>query len=83
MEKVLEFVSRLSSDKGFALFTHKNEIWLSGYKDGKKVDIFIRFLKDGKIKFIYEIPEERKVALFLDEDNLVTRLKILTDYEVV
>ncbi|MCX7759826.1 MAG: hypothetical protein N2Z81_01455 [Hydrogenothermaceae bacterium] len=83
MEKVLEFVNKLSSDKDFILFTHRNEIWLSGYKDGKKVDIFIRFLKDGKIKFIYELPEERKVALFLNEDNLVSRLKTLTNYEVV
>lgn len=83
MEDVLEFLRKLSEYKQLAFFHHRNEVWLSGYKDGLKVDIFIKFLRDGKIKFVYEIPHERKVALFLNKDNLIHRLKSIMSYEVV
>lgn len=83
MEDVLEFIRKLSEDRQLAFFQHRNEVWLSGYKDGLKVDIFIKFFRDGKVKFVYEIPQERKVALFLNKDNLIQRLKSIMSYEVV
>lgn len=83
MEEVLEFLRKLSEDRQLAFFQHRNEVWLSGYKDGLKVDIFIKFFRDGKVKFVYEIPQERKVALFLNKDNLIQRLKSIMSYEVV
>lgn len=83
MEEALEFIRKLSQDKQLAFFQHRNEVWLSGYKDGLKVDIFIKFFKDGKVKFVYEIPQERKVALFLNKDSLIRRLKSIMSYEVV
>jgi hypothetical protein len=45
--------------------------------------LFIKKLYDGTLKLIYEIPEERKVALFLDEDKLINRLKTIFEKEVV
>lgn len=82
MENTLEFIKRLSTDMGFTLFVYKNEIWISGYRNNLKLDIFIKFLKDGKIKLIHEIPQERKIALFLEEHNLIDRLKNILNYEV-
>lgn len=83
MEEVLEFLKKLSEDRQLAFFHHRNEIWLSGYRDGLKLDIFIKFFKDGKVKFVYELPQERNVALFLNKDNLIHRLKSMMSYEVV
>lgn len=77
MGDILEIVKEISQDRQFSMFTYKNEIWLSGYKDNVKIDIFIKFFKDGKVKLIYETPFERKVALFLNSD---TAAKSLLNY---
>ncbi|MCX7738835.1 MAG: hypothetical protein N2Z80_05430 [Hydrogenothermaceae bacterium] len=83
MEELTDFIKKMSVDRDLTVFIHKNEIWLSGYKDGLKLDIFIKLFRDGKIKLVYELPQERKVALFLSKDNLISRLKELLNYEVV
>lgn len=83
MDEILDFVKKLSEERQLVFFHHRNEIWLSGYKDNIKIDIFIKLFKDGKVKLIYELPFERKVALFLNRDNLIQRLKLILNYEVV
>lgn len=83
MDELTDFIRKVCKDRDLTLFIHRNEIWLSGYKDGLKLDIFIKVFRDGKIKFIYELPQERKVALFLNKDNLIQRIKLLLNYEVV
>lgn len=83
MEELTDFIKKMSVDMDLTVFIHKNEIWLSGYKNGLKLDIFIKVFRDGKVKLVYELPQERKVALFLSKDNLISRLKKLLNYEVV
>jgi hypothetical protein len=85
MEKILEVCEALVQSEEYPIFYHdkSREIWITGYKDGKKFDLFIKKLYDGTFKLIYEIPEERKVALFLDEDKLINRLKTIFEKEVV
>lgn len=83
MEKILELINRIC--KEYPIFYHEKtrEIWISGYKENKKFDVFIKILKDGSYKLVYEIPEERKIALFLNEDNLLNRLNKIFNKEVV
>lgn len=85
MEKVVEFLKDVCMEKNYPIFFHEKtrEIWISGYRENKKFDIFIKLLKDGSYKFIYEIPEERKVALFSNEDKLLNRLNKIFHREVV
>jgi hypothetical protein len=85
MEKILEACEALVQSEEYPIFYHdrSREIWITGYKEGKKFDLFIKKLYDGTFKLIYEIPEERKVALFLDEDKLINRLKTIFEKEVV
>jgi hypothetical protein len=85
MEKILETCEVLAHSEEYLIFYHdkSREIWIAGYKKGKKFDLFIKKLYDGTLKLIYEIPEERKVALFLDEDKLINRLKTIFEKEVV
>ena len=85
MEKILETCEALVHSEEYPIFYHdkSREIWITGYKDGKKFDLFIKKLYDGTFKLIYEIPEERKVALFSDEDKLINRLKTIFEKEVV
>lgn len=77
MENLILVCKEISEKNNYALFTHEDarEIWISGYKNNRKFDLFIKKLLDGTFKLIYEIPEERKVAIFLDEDKLIDRLK--------
>jgi len=84
MEKVLDVLNQVSSENGYSTFYHEKtrEIWISGYRENRKLDIFIKLLKDGSYKFIYETPDERKVALFLNEDNLIDRLNKIFKREV-
>jgi len=85
MEKILEACEALVHSEKYPIFHHdiSREIWITGYKDGKKFDLFIKKLYDGTFKLIYEVPEERKVSLFLDEDKLINRLKTIFEKEVV
>jgi hypothetical protein len=85
MEKILEACEALVCSEEYPIFYHdkSREIWITGYKDGKKFDLFIKKLYDGTFKLIYEIPEERKVALFSDEVKLINRLKTIFEKEVV
>ncbi|EEP60514.1 hypothetical protein [Sulfurihydrogenibium yellowstonense] len=85
MEKILEAYEVLVCSEEYPIFYHdkSREIWITGYKDGKKFDLFIKKLYDGTFKLIYEIPEERKVALFSDEVKLINRLKTIFEKEVV
>lgn len=85
MENILNVCQALLATQEYPIFYHdkSREIWITGYKEGKKFDLFIKKLYDGTLKLIYEIPEERKVALFLDEDKLINRLKTIFEREVV
>jgi hypothetical protein len=85
MEKILETCEVLANSEEYLIFYHdkSREIWITGYKKGKKFDLFIKKFYDGTLKLIYEIPEERKVALFSDEDKLINRLKTILEKEVV
>lgn len=85
MEKILELMQTISMENNYPLFYHEKtrEIWISGYKENRKFDLFIKLLKDGSYKFVYETPYERKVALFLNEDNLLNRLSEIFSREVI
>ena len=85
MEKILEACKLFIAQENYPIFYHDEtrEIWITGYKKGKKFDLFIKKLYDNSFKLIYETPEERKVALFLDEDKLNNRLKTLFGKEVI
>ncbi len=84
MEKILKACGSLAHSEEYPIFYHdkSREIWITGYREGKKFDLFINKLYDGTLKLIYEIPEERKVTLFLDEDKLINRLKTIFEKEV-
>ncbi|RMA97579.1 hypothetical protein [Hydrogenothermus marinus] len=76
MEKILQKLESIASEKGFELFFYKptEEIWMTGTYQDLKFDIYIKHQRDGKYKFIFEIPFDKKVALFLNEENLLKRL---------
>ncbi len=77
MENLILACKEISEKSNHTSFIHEDtrEIWISGYKNDRKFDLFIKKLLDGTFKLIYEIPEERKVTIFLDEDKLINRLK--------
>lgn len=85
MEKILQLLNQIAQDNNYPIFYHDKtrEMWITGYRENKKFDLFVKLLKDGSYKLIYEIPQERKVALFLNEDSLLVRLNKIFGKEVV
>ncbi len=83
MKDLVELAKEISKENGFDLFYYEptNEIWISGYIGEKKFDIFIKLVEDEKVKFIYEEPDNRKVALFLNEVDAMKRLKNIIEEE--
>jgi hypothetical protein len=83
MKDLVELAKEISEQNGYDLFYYEptNEIWISGYIGEKKFDIFIKLVEDNKIKFIFEEPDVRKVALFLSEVDAMKRLKHLIEEE--
>ena len=85
MKKIIETVEKLCNEKGYSylLLENPQEIWISGYKNDKKFDVFIRKFPEGYIKLVYEIPEERKPMLFKDseEEPIIERLLSLLEEE--
>ncbi len=79
MENLILVCKEISEKNSYVLFIHEDakEIWISGYKNNRKFDLFTKKLFDGTFKLIYEIPEERKVAIFINEDKLIDRLKTI------
>lgn len=76
MENILKKVKNLIINNNFDYLFHEKtkELWFTGYRDGVKFDVYIRPQRDGKYKFIFEIPSEKKVCLFLNEDDVIKRL---------
>ncbi len=83
MKDLVELAKEISKENGFDLFYYEptNEIWISGYIGEKKFDIFMKLVEDEKVKFIYEEPDNRKVALFLNEVDAMKRLKNIIEEE--
>ncbi len=87
MKKIIETVEKLCNEKGYSylLLENPQEIWISGYKNDKKFDVFIRKFPEGYIKLVYEVPEERKPMLFKDseEEQIIERLLSLFEEEAM
>ena len=77
MEKITKFLKNISEEKGFDFFMceKKGEIWVTGYKERVKFDLFVKPVKRHQILIIYEKPDERKVALFSNKIEAHKRLK--------
>ncbi len=77
MENILNLLKEISHEFGFELFFHEetNEAWMSGYKDKVKFDLYVRPQRDGTYKMVFEIPFDKKVCLFLQEEGTVNRIK--------
>jgi hypothetical protein len=76
MEKILENIDKICNEFSFdKLYKEETkELWISGYKENIKFDLYIRPQKDGNIKLVFEIPQERKVCLFLNEEDTINRI---------
>jgi len=76
MEKILKKVSSICEEFSFEKLYREdtNELWITGYKEDIKFDLYIRPQKDGNIKLVFEIPQERKVCLFLNEEDTIKRI---------
>jgi len=82
MRKILSEIKKLAEDKEFETFFNEKsqELWMTGIYNDLKFDIYIRPKRDGKYKFIFEIPFEKKVCLFLNEEDVIKRtLKIFSE----
>ncbi len=77
MDKLKEIVNEICVEQEFNCFFYEptKEIWISGHLEGKKFDIFIKFIKNEGWKFIFETAEERTVALFKEEDGAIKRIR--------
>jgi len=76
MEKILEKLDHICEEFNFEKLYREDtkELWITGYKEDTKFDLYIRPQKDGNIKLVFEIPQERKVCLFLNEEDTVKRI---------
>lgn len=76
MEKILEKLDHICEEFNFEKLYREDtkELWITGYKEDTKFDLYIRFQKNGNIKLVFEIPQERKVCLFLNEEDTVKRI---------
>ncbi len=83
MKDLVDLAKQISKENNYDLFYYEptNEIWISGYIGEKKFDVFIKLIDDGQIKFIFEEPDVRKVALFLSEVDVMKRLKYIIEEE--
>ncbi len=83
MRKVLEALEKICVEKGLNCFFLENplEVWITGYQNDKKFDLFVRKFPDGYIKIVYELPEERKPMLFheKEEDRVIERIYMLLE----
>ncbi len=83
MENILKEVDGIIQKHGFDKLYHDKtkELWFSGYLNGVKFDVYIRPQRDGKYKFIFEIPSDKKVCLFLNEEDVIKRIqKIFNEF---
>ncbi len=85
MKKVLEALEKICVERGLNCFFLENpqEVWITGYKNEKKFDLFVRKFPDGYIKIVFEVPEERKPMLFHEEDEekVIDRIHLLLEEE--
>ena len=96
MKDLIDLAKEISEQNGYDLFYYEptneiwisgyigeptNEIWISGYIGEKKFDVFIKLVENNQVKFIFEEPDIRKVALFLNEVDAMKRLKHIIEEE--
>ncbi len=83
MKDLIDLAKEISEQNGYDLFYYEptNEIWISGYIGEKKFDVFIKLVENNQVKFIFEEPDVRKVALFLNEVDAMKRLKHIIEEE--
>ncbi|WP_457625229.1 hypothetical protein [Persephonella sp.] len=77
MEKISKFLKKISEENGYHFFVYEKtgEIWISGYKNSTKFDLVVKPFQKHQVKLIYETPDERRVALFLNKVDAYKRLK--------
>ncbi|WP_457640158.1 hypothetical protein [Persephonella sp.] len=77
MEKISKFLKKLSEENGFDYFSYEKtgEIWVSGYMNGTKFDLVVKPVKKHQVKVIFETPDERRVALFLNKIDAYRKIK--------
>ncbi|SNZ06699.1 hypothetical protein SAMN06265182_0767 [Persephonella hydrogeniphila] len=83
MEKITKFLKKISEENSYHFFIYEKtgEIWISGYRNSTKFDLVLKPIKKHQIKLIYETPDERKVALFLNKTDAYKRLKKIFSQE--
>jgi len=77
MEKISKFLKKVSEENDYYYFTYEKtgEIWISGYRNGVKFDLVVKPVKKHQVKVIYETPDERRIALFLNKIDAYRRIK--------
>ena len=75
--EILETLNKICEEFNFEKLYHQEtkELWITGYKDEIKFDLYIRPQKDGNYKVVFEIPSDRKVCLFLTEEDTIKRIE--------
>ncbi|NPA51598.1 MAG: hypothetical protein GXO22_01755 [Aquificae bacterium] len=83
MKKVLQTLEQLCKERNLNCFYLESpeELWISGYQNNKKFDLFVRRFPDGYIKLVFEVPEERKPILFheKEEDKIIQKVYLLLE----
>jgi len=77
MQKITEKTNSICEEFGFEklYYEQTQELWITGYKNETKFDLYLKPQRDGNYKLVFEIPSERKVCLFLTEEETLKRLE--------